>query len=169
MVQNTQPDLAQLIEQHYEALYRYAYRMSGGAADAEDLTQHTFLMAQQRLDQLREPDKARAWLFTILRNAFLKSIRRDKKGTVSLNELPDPVQETTDHSNITVDSDDLQKLLNQMPADFRDAVVMFYFGEFSYREIAEQLDIPAGTVMSRLSRGKAWLRTRLASQVALGR
>ena len=171
MVQNTQPTLAQLIEQNYEALYRYAFRMSGSSTDAEDLTQNTYLIAQQRLEQLRDPSKARAWLFTILRNTFLKSVRGKKSKVVSLDDLPDPAQTepTSGIAGITgLDSDELQQLLNQMPEDFRTVVMLFYFGEHSYRDIAEQLDIPQGTVMSRLSRGKTWLRNKLASRIPVG-
>ena len=67
--------LPQLIDAHYEALYRYAYRLSGSAADAEDLVQEAFTKALARLPQLREPDRARGWLFRILRNAYLHKLR----------------------------------------------------------------------------------------------
>ena len=61
----------ELIEAHYDSLYRYAYRLTGSSADAEDLTQDTFSKAMLRLSQLREPDKAKGWLFRILRNGYL--------------------------------------------------------------------------------------------------
>ena len=65
-----------LIDDHLDAVYRYAYRLTGNVQDAEDLTQQVFLLAQERLDQLREADRARGWLFTILRNSFLKLVQR---------------------------------------------------------------------------------------------
>ena len=70
------PDIAGLVAEHHQAVYRYGYRLCGSVADAEDLTQQAFLPAQQKLDQLRKPESARSWLFTILRNCFLKSVRR---------------------------------------------------------------------------------------------
>ena len=74
--------LHQLIDAHSEALYRYAYRLSGSAADAEDLTQETFAKALARLPQLREPERARAWLFRILRNLYFHLVRDHTRHTV---------------------------------------------------------------------------------------
>ncbi|HEY2837685.1 MAG TPA: sigma factor, partial [Pirellulales bacterium] len=68
--------IARLVVDHYSDVYRYAYRLSGSAADAEDLTQQTYLAAQRNLAQLRLPDNARAWLYAILRNCYLKGRRR---------------------------------------------------------------------------------------------
>src|SRR5689334_22093325 len=82
--------LADLVEQHYALLYRYAYRLTGSEADAEDLTQQTFLAAQARWEQLRDETKAKSWLFTICRNAFLKELRAPAlQCTDFLDELPD--------------------------------------------------------------------------------
>ena len=67
-----------LIENHHESVYRYAYRLTGNVSDAEDLTQQTFMMAHQRLDQLREPAKCLSWMLTIVRNSFLKMNRRQR-------------------------------------------------------------------------------------------
>ena len=69
-------NLQQLIDDHLDAVYRYAYRLTGAVHDAEDLTQQVFLLAQQRLDQLREVERARGWLFAILRNVFLRGAER---------------------------------------------------------------------------------------------
>jgi RNA polymerase sigma-70 factor, ECF subfamily len=152
--------IAELVEQHYELLYRFAYRLCGSAADAEDLTQQAFLTAQSKLDQLREPEKARSWLLTIVRNSFLKGKRRQNFQLFeTLDHLPhaDPELELAG----PVDAEELQSVLDEMPEEFRTPIVLFYFQELSYKEIAEQMDIPIGTVMSRLSRGKSFLRGRL--------
>ena len=69
-------NIQRLIEDHLDAVYRYAYRLTGTVQDGEDLTQEVFLLAQGRLDQLRDADRARGWLFTILRNSFLKMVQR---------------------------------------------------------------------------------------------
>jgi RNA polymerase sigma-70 factor (ECF subfamily) len=151
----------QLVDAHYEPLFRYAFRLSGSAADAEDLTQETFCKAQRQFHQLRDPARAKPWLFSILRNAYLHRIRADASHKcVSLDAVgdqpgpdPDPPPE--------VEPAQLQAALNELPEAFRTPLILFYFEEFSYRDIAEQMDLPIGTVMSRLARAKAHLRTRL--------
>jgi RNA polymerase sigma-70 factor, ECF subfamily len=156
-------DVGRLVEEHYDALYRYAYRLSGRAADAEDLTQEAFCKAQQHLAQLRDPGRARAWLFRILRNAFLHRVRDERHlGCVSLEgvgELPEPPPGPLP----PVDPEQLQQALDELPEAFRTPVILFYFEDFSYRAIAEQMDLPMGTVMSRLARAKAHLRSRLVA------
>lgn len=154
--------LHQLIDAHYEALYRYAYRLSGVSADAEDLTQETFGKALARLPQLREPERARAWLFRILRNLYLHKVRDQKRHKVvpldAVGELPGRGEaELPD-----IDPAKLQQALNELDEAFRTPIILFYFEEFSYRDIAEQMELPIGTVMSRLARGKAYLKSRLA-------
>src|SRR5438477_480564 len=68
-----------LVDEHYVALYRYAYRLSGSSADAEDLTQESFCKAQLNFAQLRDPSRAKPWLFSILRNAYLHRVRDDRR------------------------------------------------------------------------------------------
>jgi RNA polymerase sigma-70 factor (ECF subfamily) len=149
-----------LVDQHYESLYRYAYRLSGGAADAEDLTQEAFCKAQAQLSQLRDLDRAKPWLFSILRNIYLHRIRSERSSVPleSIEEVAAP-NEGTDGEEITPDQ--LQHALNQLPEGFRTPVIMFYFEEMSYRDISEQMNLPIGTVMSRLARAKTYLRDRL--------
>ena len=156
------PGVRELIDSHYESLYRYAYRLSGAAADAEDLVQETFGKALTRLHQLRQADHARQWLFRILRNAYLHRVRDDRKRrTVPLDSVADVAAAPPDEVP-AVDPNDLQAALNDLDETFRTPLILFYFEDFSYRAIAEQLDLPIGTVMSRLARGKAYLRSRLA-------
>lgn len=153
--------LAALVEEHTPFLYRYAYRLSGSEADAEDLLQQTFLMAQRHGDQLRDSDKARNWLCVILRNAFLKQIRKQREYPLStVADFPEPAESTSWEA--PVDSAELQTALAELPDEYRLPLVMFYFEELGYAQIAEQLNIPLGTVMSRLSRAKAALKRRLA-------
>ncbi len=153
--------IQQLVEDHYQVLYRFAVRLSGSAAEAEDLTQETFCQAQKSLAQLRDPRRGKAWLFSILRNAYLHK-RRSAKHHCTLtpdalaevpDRLPDPLPD--------IEPGRLQQALNELPEDFRAPVLLFYFEDFSYRDIAEQLQVPLGTVMSRLARAKAHLRGRL--------
>jgi RNA polymerase sigma factor (sigma-70 family) len=153
--------VATLVEQHYESLYRYAYRLSGTPADAEDLTQEAFCKAQAQLGQLRDPDRAKPWLFSILRNAYLHRARTDRTHRqVSLDavgDLPDELPSEVPE----VGPEQLQRALNELHEGFRTPVILFYFEDMSYRDIAEQMDLPIGTVMSRLARAKAHLRDRL--------
>ncbi len=158
------PVVRDLIEAHSDSLYRYAFRLTGSAADAEDLTQEAFCKVLVRLPQLREPDRAKGWLFRILRNLYLHRIRDEKKHkTVPLDSANEPSGTTALEPKI--DSATLQEALNELDETFRTPLILFYFEEFSYRDIAEQMDLPIGTVMSRLARAKAYLRTRLAPHV----
>ena len=155
-------DLPALIVAHHAALYRYAYRLCGCAAEAEDLTQQSFLIAQRKLHQLREADRAGAWLFAVLRSCFLKSLRRQRPATAAaLNLEVDQFAGPSPAFDI-VDREQLAAALAELPEDFRLVVLMFYFEDLSYQQIAEQLEIPIGTVMSRLSRAKGHLRKRLS-------
>jgi len=155
--------LRELIDAHYEMLYRYAYRLSGNAADAEDLVQEAFGKAMLRMDQLRDPASVKPWLFRILRNLYLHRVRDDKRRRVvpldSAGELP-----ARDSDGVLpIDPKELQAALDDLEEAFRTPLILFYFEGFSYRDIAEQLDLPIGTVMSRLARAKTYLRTRLSS------
>lgn len=155
------PSIQTLIDEYYTGLYRYAYRLSGTSADAEDLTQETFRKALSRLGQLRNPERAKPWLFRILRNAFLHRVRGEKRCKVvpldGVSELPG--REERPPAN--VDPVELQTALNELDESFRTPLILFYFEEFSYKDIADQLDLPIGTVMSRLARAKGYLRGKL--------
>lgn len=161
---NGHTDQAQLVDEHLTAVYRYAFRLTGQVAEAEDLTQQTFLVAQERIDQLRDPDKARGWLLTVLRRCFLKNCRRHKESLagdmeLELEHLPDEHDEDDGF-----DREALQAALDELPPEFRLIVLMFYFEQLSYKEIAAAQELPIGTVMSRLSRAKTLLRRRLFAE-----
>ncbi len=158
-------DSAKLVDAHLAEVYRYAFRLSGSPWDAEELTQQVFLIAHQNVDQLRHPDSARAWLFTILRHCFGRNQRRwepQREADLGL-ELDRLAEETPDAESI--DSESLQAALNKLSGEYRLVVLMYYFEQCSYREIAEKLDLPIGTVMSRLARGKSALRKLLADDL----
>jgi RNA polymerase sigma factor (sigma-70 family) len=155
-----QASVQSLVKEHYEGLYRYAYRLSGQATDAEDLVQETFCKAQEKLGQLREPERAKAWLFSILRNNYLHRLRAAQHPRMltleEIHDFPEPAENLPE-----VEPEKLQQALNELPELFRTPIIMYYFEEFSYRDIAEQMEVPIGTVMSRLARAKAFLRDRL--------
>lgn len=150
--------IAELVAQHYEAVFRVAFRLTGSVQDAEDLTQQAFLDAQRTLSSLREPDRAKAWLGAIVRNRYRQLLRRADHATSSL-ELADEPENPVLTSE--VEKDKLQAVLNELPDDYRTVLVMYYFEELSYSQLAEELGVPVGTVMSRLSRAKQHLRQRL--------
>jgi RNA polymerase sigma-70 factor (ECF subfamily) len=150
-----------LVDEHYASLYRYAYRLTGSPQDAEDLTQETFCQAQLKLSQVRDLSRVKGWLFSILRNAYLHRARAGKhEHTVPLEWVGD-LPERLPESLPEIDPERLQQVLGELPESFRTPIILYYFEEFSYRDIAEQMDLPLGTVMSRLARAKAHLRTRL--------
>jgi RNA polymerase sigma-70 factor (ECF subfamily) len=158
--------LDRLVEEYYVALYRYAYRLTGSTSDADDLTQETYCKAQLKLDQLRDDGKAKAWLFSILRNVYLHRVRTERQQRfISLDaviELAEP------HAGPLppVEPECLQHALQELPELYRTPLILYYFEDFSYRDISEQMELPLGTVMSRLARGKAFLRARLSPRDA---
>jgi RNA polymerase sigma-70 factor (ECF subfamily) len=150
-----------LVDEHYLPLYRYAYRLTGSAVDAEDLTQEAYCQAQQKYHQLRDQGKARSWLFSILRNAYLHRIRDSKhEQLVSLEWIGDVAEQVSEQLP-EIEPEQLQQALQELPEAYRTPIVLYYFEDFSYRDIAEQMELPIGTVMSRLARAKAHLRARL--------
>ncbi len=156
----SQVDIANLVADHHRAVYQYAFRLTGSVPDAEDLTQHVFLAAQRNLDKLRSVESVRRWLYVILRNRFLKDKKR--RWPVPAADLQFDMDAVPDvRPTETIDQERLQEALNQLPDASRLVLVMFYFEESSYREIAEQLRLPIGTVMSRLARAKSRLRSIL--------
>jgi RNA polymerase sigma-70 factor (ECF subfamily) len=173
MISSAEPcvsiDVGTLVLDHHREVYGYAYRLTGNATDAEDLAQQTFLIAQQKLHQLREPSKARGWLYAVLRSCYLKGLRKRQPtpaGNLELNvdQIPEDVVEDE-----PFDRQRLQMSLNDLPDEYKTVLVMYYFEECSYKEIAEQLELPIGTVMSRLSRAKGKLRHKLLdSERAVG-
>lgn len=154
-------DMTRLVDEHLPVLYAYAYRLTGSVDEAEDLTQQTFLVAQQKIGQLRESIKVQAWLLRVLRNGFLKS--RRKRVPVAASQIEMDVSQLSEDfgAELPWDTERLQRALDELPDDFRAVVLMFYFEGLSYQQIADQTDAPIGTVMSRLSRAKHHLREKM--------
>lgn len=158
----SQRDILQLVEEFYESLYRYAYRLSGSATEAEDLTQDAFCKAQSQFAQLRDRSRVRSWLFSILRNAYLYQLRGERTHRlVSLESVGDCAEPNGSENLPEIDSAELQTALNELPEVYRTPIILYYFEDFSYRDIADQMELPIGTVMSRLARAKAFLRQQL--------
>ncbi len=142
----------QLVDRQYVPLFRFALSLSKSEADAADLTQQTFFLWASKGDQLRDRSKALG--------------RRRHEVRFPKVELDDVHEEETSISpNVNAfDSATVLQALHEVEEPFRAPLTLFYLEQFSYQEIAHILEVPIGTVMSRLSRGKALLRQRLLSK-----
>jgi len=154
---------------HLDDLYRVALRLTGKAAEAEDLTQDTCLRAFERLDQLRSPAAGRMWAFTILRSIFLRRIERQTRAA-GAEVIESPLLEAGAVLQDTYEAlrpiqqtplSEVRDALDRLPLPYREPLVLAHVGGFSYKEIAEILAIPLGTVMSRLFRARRLLRGEL--------
>jgi len=161
----------QLVETYYAGLYRFALSLAKNPSDAGDLTQQTFFVWATKGHSLRDESKAKSWLFTTLYREFLRGRRRSVR-MVAIEDLAPGEQEIpvaeTDHV-AKMDSSLVMEALQEVDDAFREPLTLFYLQDLSYLEIAEILSVPIGTVMSRLSRGKAQLRTLLAQKAKGGR
>lgn len=158
-----QIDFEQLVASYYENLFRFAISLTRSEDRAADLTQQTFYLWAAKGHQLRDKTKVKSWLFTTLHREFLGGRRRETRfphhnmDDVG-SELPhvDPKIVNGLDGRTVIDS------LAQVDEPYRAPLTLFYLEDLSYAEIADTLDIPIGTVMSRLSRGKAQLRQILS-------
>ena len=156
-------DFKRLVDEQYSPLFRFALTLAKSETDASDLTQQTFLIWASKSDQLRDASKAKSWLFTTLYREFLNRRRHEVRfPQVELDEAREEEMSILPNMN-AIDSARVLEALSELEEPFRAVITLFYLEQFSYRDIAEVLEIPVGTVMSRLSRGKAQLRQRLVS------
>jgi RNA polymerase sigma-70 factor (ECF subfamily) len=155
---------------YVDSLYGTALRLTRRPQDAEDLVQDTYLKAFRASQQFERGTNLKAWLFTILHNTFRNMRRHDVRNPVDVNS--ETVELAVDRAGedqspeqlltrATLDVD-LQAALDEMPENFRQAVWLRDVEEFPYAEIAKMLDVPIGTVMSRISRGRRLLYQRLS-------
>lgn len=160
-------DVEQFAREHLVTLYRIAVRLTGSASDAEDLVQQVFVVAHSKLHQLRDPARALAWLVRILRRERIRLGQQKQiagREVVSLDSVPEPFA-PDDETDDPFEPERVLRELARMPEEFREPLVLFYFEELKYRDIAEALECPIGTVMSRLARGKIELRRRLGLEI----
>ena len=169
-----QADFADLAMEHMPSLYSAALRMTRSPADAEDLVQETYLKAYRAFGSFQAGTNLKAWLYRILTNTFINNYRKRQREpqTVSDEDVEDwylysklaergaePSAETSVIESLP--DEDVQEALSSLPDQFRIAVLLADVEGFSYKEIAEITDVPIGTVMSRLHRGRKALEKRL--------
>jgi RNA polymerase sigma-70 factor (ECF subfamily) len=160
-------DYEKIVALHHHDLYRFAYSVAGNADDASELTQETYYRLLSNDRQLRDPTRIKAWLFTTLYRVFLGQKRHSTRFphlTISSVEHELPV--LTPEMVNQMDGLLVMEALLEIDEHHRTPLALFYLQNLSYREIAEILDVPIGTVMSRLSRSKVALRNHLAARAA---
>src|SRR6266481_1648225 len=158
-------DYEQAVSSFYEPLYGFAYGLSGNENDACELTQETFARLIAKSGQVRDESKVKSWLFTTLYRVFLGWKNRERRlphfeiSSVE-HELPSIAAELVD----TMEHDAVREASFKIDERYRVPLMLYYLEEHSYEEIAKLLEIPIGTVMSRLSRAKALMRESLAAK-----
>lgn len=146
---------------HLRALYGTAYRMTRNAHDAEDLVQETYLRAFRAFDRYQPGTNIRAWLFTILHRARTDSFRRQSRSPKTVELIGEGPSTPAPQEALAGGGEDIVRAMERLPEVFRTAVVLRDMEDFTYDEIARILEVPVGTVMSRIHRGRALLRTAL--------
>lgn len=156
-----------------DLLYNYAVRMTGSPDDAEDLVQETYLKAYRFWDKYEKGTNIRAWLFRIMRNSYINRYRKETKEleTVDYEEIQNYYTSIRDNASDEHDlqqkmygaalSDNVARALASLPEDFRTTVILSDIEGCTYEEIAEFVDVPIGTVRSRLHRGRKLLQAKL--------
>ena len=168
-----QKDFDDEIIPHMDALYNFALRLTTDPNDAEDLVQDTIVKAYRFFSSYEKGTNAKAWMFRILKNSFINNYRKSSKkpSQVDYDEVSSYYEsvraERTDTSDLEnlmfreMMDDDLSEALTRLPEDFRTVVLLCDVEGYTYEEIANMLDVPIGTIRSRLHRGRNLLKTEL--------
>jgi len=168
-----QEDFNEEILPHLDAMYNFALRLTSDPNDAEDLVQDTIVKAYRFFSSYEKGTNAKAWLFRILKNSYINNYRKKSKqpNQVDYDEVATFYETIRDERTDTSDledkmyreliDDDISSALEELPEDFRTVVLLCDVEGFTYEEIANMLDVPIGTIRSRLHRGRNLLRTQL--------
>jgi RNA polymerase sigma-70 factor (ECF subfamily) len=153
-----------VVKRYYQPLYQFALSLTHTAPDAADMTQQAFYLWATKGHQLRDVSKVKTWLFTTLHREFLRVRRQEQR--FPHYELEDVYLELPSVEPLMVDNLDATRVLQalaRLPAPYKAPVTLFYLGEHSYKEIAHILEVPVGTVQSRIARGKSQLQRMLTT------
>jgi RNA polymerase sigma factor (sigma-70 family) len=164
------PSFESVVADYYQPLYKFAFSLTRMEADACDLTQQTFYVWATKGHQLRDPAKIKTWLFTTLHRAFLQSRRKEVRFPHQELIETDPALPSVDPvSAHGLDSAQVLEALGRIEEHYQSAVALFYLEDCSYKQIAEVLEVPIGTVKSRLTRGLGRLKEMLSNSGPSGR
>lgn len=153
-----------LVDEHYQALYRFAYSLAKNPDRAADLVQQTFCVWAKKNHQLKDRSKAKTWLFTTLYREQLNYSRRNTKfPQQDIDDLDYQLSSENQDAGRILDAQRAVSLLHGLEENYRAPLSLFFLEQHSYKEIAKILDIPIGTVMSRIARGKKQLRDSMES------
>jgi RNA polymerase sigma-70 factor, ECF subfamily len=143
-----------VVEQYYRPLYQFALSLTSSEADAWDLVQHTFYTWRLKGEQLRDRTKLKSWLFTTLNRAFLQIRRRETRFPhYELDLVDSELPRISPDESTRLDSEQVLAALAKVDDAFRAPLTLFYLEDFPYKEIASALNVPLGTVKSRIARG----------------
>ena len=152
-----------LVKLYYRDLYRFGLSLTGNETDAADLTQETFYIWANKGHQLHKSASVKGWLFTTLHREFLKGCRRRNRfPSESIDEQTQELPSAPADCAQQIDSRTLLRILGEIAEDFRAPLVLYYMEDLSYKEIADVLALPLGTVQSRIARAKIQLLRRLS-------
>jgi RNA polymerase sigma factor (sigma-70 family) len=152
-----------LVKLYYRDLYRFGLSLTGSEADAADLTQQTFYIWANKGHQLQKAASVKGWLFTTLHREFLKTCRRRNRfPNESIDECVKDLPNVPATCVERADWQTLLRILGEIAEDFRAPLVLYYMEDLSYKEIADVLALPLGTVQSRIARAKVQLLRRLS-------
>ena len=155
-------DFASLAREYYKPLYRFGLSLARNESDASDLVQQTFLIWAKKGDSLRDPSRVKSWLFTTLYREYLRVRRRSNPFvTQEPQEMEADLPPVAPEAFTTFDANQAVDSLQSVDEIYRAPLTLYYLEHLSYKEIAEMLEIPIGTVMSRLSCGKTQLKNAL--------
>jgi len=158
-------DYEQAVTAYYEGLYAFGYSLAGNRDDACELTQETYCRLLTKGAQLRDASKVKSWLFTTLYRVFLGwKDRRARLPHFEISSVEGELPAITPAHVDVLENDAIRDSLLELEEHYRMPLMLFYLGDHSYDEIALILEVPIGTVMSRLSRGKSLLRERLLTR-----
>lgn len=151
-----------LVDQHAAALYRVAFRMMGNRHDAEDIVQETFRSVWSSRDNYQAELGERSWMVAILRRRVVDRWRK-RRQPGNLSDHDDRVPELVAPEPLQTElGDEVQQALNRLSPDLREAILLVIVGELTHQEVADQLNVPLGTILSRVSRGRKKLREYLS-------
>jgi RNA polymerase sigma factor (sigma-70 family) len=155
----TNLNFEEIVNAYYQPLYRFGYSLAKNEHEAGDLAQQTFFIYAEKGDSLRDKSKVKCWLFTTLYREFLRRRRKDARMDHYQPEILENVGGAVE-PNIrrSIDANLAVDALQEVDEVYRHPLSLFYLKDLSYKEIAAILEVPIGTIMSRLSRGKAQLR-----------